>query len=661
MAGSDAQVLDLAGREVRITSPDKVLFSERGETKLDLVRYYAAVEEPLMRAMGGRPVLMQRFPKGAGGPSFFQKRVPDGAPEWLQTTTVQTVNGTPSRALVAADVAHVAWAVNLACLGFHVWPNRADDDEHADELRLDLDPQPGTGFAEAREAARELKALLDELGIAGFPKTTGNRGLHVYVRLAPRWDSYAVRSAAVAAARELERRRPDILTAAWWKEERGRRIFIDYNQNAPHKTVFGAWSVRARAGAQVSTPIRWEELDDVAPDELTLASVPARVERDGDPWAEIDARTPDARAAAGAARARPRERPARCAVAAGLPQAARRAAAGGAEPRPRAGVTGEAGRSGGERQHLLDRAAQRAHRRRGAARHPQDEHDRPVALEPDQAPERAGGAGQRGALPSLQRVTVLEQPLEQERRPPRMDGQLRGAWPPATAASARGRRRAARPVDGARRAARSRRPTSANASRAALPRPQPRSSPARSSMPAPVRSTSMAARSAPSSSSEATSMPSREACASAAREAQLADQVATQPRARGSARGPARPGRAPSSASASPARTRVSSGAPQRASAASSACATAATRPCAGCCSAATAARPRAASRVRVDRAQRELPRRAVGRDRPAPPARSRARGRRSRPPPGPRRARAARRGGGSPAATSARDRSTRG
>ena len=164
VAGSDAQVLDLAGREVRITSPDKVLFSERGETKLDLVRYYAAVEEPLMRAMGGRPVLMQRFPKGAGGPSFFQKRVPDGAPEWLQTTTVQTVNGTPSRALVAADVAHVAWAVNLACLGFHVWPNRADDDEHADELRLDLDPQPGTGFAEAREAARELKALLDELG-----------------------------------------------------------------------------------------------------------------------------------------------------------------------------------------------------------------------------------------------------------------------------------------------------------------------------------------------------------------------------------------------------------------------------------------------------------------------------------------------------------------
>ena len=288
MAGSDAQVLEIAGRDVRITSPGKVLFAERGETKLDLVRYYEAVGEPLMRTMGGRPVLLQRFPQGAGGSSFFQKRVPANAPDWLETTTVQTVNGTPSRALVAADVAHVAWAVNLACLGFHVWPNRAEDAEHADELRLDLDPQPGTGFAEARAAAWELKALLDELGIAAFPKTTGNRGLHIYVRLEPRWDSYQVRSAAVAAARELERRRPDILTAAWWKEERGERIFVDYNQNAPHKTVFGAWGVRARAGGQVSAPLRWEEVLEVHPDELTLATVPDRLERRGDPWQDID-------------------------------------------------------------------------------------------------------------------------------------------------------------------------------------------------------------------------------------------------------------------------------------------------------------------------------------------------------------------------------------
>jgi DNA ligase D len=287
-ASKDEVVLELAGREVRITSPGKVLFAERGATKLDLVRYYAAVEEPLMRAMGGRPVLLQRFPRGADGPSFFQKRVPENVPEWLETTIVETVNGTPSRALVAADVAHVAWAVNLACLGFHVWPYRAADPAHADELRLDLDPQPGTDFALVRAAAWELRGLLDELGIAAFPKTTGRRGLHVHVRLQPHWDSYAVRAAAVAIARELERRRPDILTAAWWKEERGRRIFVDYNQNAPHKTVFGAWSARARPGAQVSAPVRWEELDDVDPDALTIASVPERVARAGDPWAAID-------------------------------------------------------------------------------------------------------------------------------------------------------------------------------------------------------------------------------------------------------------------------------------------------------------------------------------------------------------------------------------
>lgn len=283
----EAEILELGGREVRITSPGKVLFDERGETKLDLVRYYAAVGEPLLRTMGGRPVLMQRFPQGASGKSFFQKRVPDNAPEWLETTTVQTVNGTPSRALVIGDLAHVAWAVNLACLGFHVWPSLAADPEHADELRLDLDPQPGTDFAMVREAGWALKALLDEVGLVGYAKTTGNRGLHVYVRLEPRWDSYEVRSAAVAVARELERRHPKLLTAAWWKEERGERIFVDYNQNAPHKTVFGAWSVRARKGAQVSAPIGWDELDEVHPDELTIPVVLERFVDRGDPWIDI--------------------------------------------------------------------------------------------------------------------------------------------------------------------------------------------------------------------------------------------------------------------------------------------------------------------------------------------------------------------------------------
>jgi DNA ligase D len=287
MAASEVEVVEAAGREVRITSPGKVFFPQRGETKLDLVRYYLATAEPLMVAMGGRPVLMQRFPEGAGGPNFFQKRVPKDIPDWLQTTTVSTVNGTPSRAMVAADVAHVVWAVNLGCLGFHVWPNLAIDPGHADELRLDLDPQPGTGFAEAAKAAVELRTLLEELGISAHPKTTASRGLHVYVRLLPRWDSYQVRAAAVAVARELERRRPDLITAAWWKEERGARIFVDYNQNAPHKTVFGAWSVRARVGGQVSTPLSWDELGDAKPDDLTIATVPGRVVAKGDPWASI--------------------------------------------------------------------------------------------------------------------------------------------------------------------------------------------------------------------------------------------------------------------------------------------------------------------------------------------------------------------------------------
>jgi DNA ligase D len=281
---TDEQTLEIAGRPIAVSSPSKVFFSERGETKLDLVKYYLAVAEPFLHAAGGRPTLMQRFPNGADGNSFFQKRVPKNAPEWLQTTIVSTPNGTTSRALVLADMAHVAWAVNLACLGFHVWPSLDDEPEVADELRLDLDPQPGVGFEEARAAAAEVRGLLDELGIVGYPKTTGNRGIHVYVRLEPRWDSYQVRAAAVAAARELERRRPELITAAWWKEERGKRIFVDYNQNAPHKTVFGAWSVRARPGAQVSAPVTWDEIDTVHPDELTIASVPERLEAHGDPW-----------------------------------------------------------------------------------------------------------------------------------------------------------------------------------------------------------------------------------------------------------------------------------------------------------------------------------------------------------------------------------------
>jgi DNA ligase D len=278
-----------AGHPVEITSPRKVMFPEPGITKLDLAHYYLAVEEPIMRTVRDRPTLLQRFPNGVAGSNFFQKRIPDSAPDWLQTTIVTTPNGTTSRAIVMADIAHVLWAANLGCLGFHPWPYRAQDPDNTDELRLDLDPSPGVTFPMVRETATEVRRLLDEHGIASFIKTTGNRGLHVYVRVEPGWDSFGTRQAAIAVARALATARPDLITDRWWKEERGARVFLDFNQNAPHKTVFGAWCVRARPGAQVSTPFAWDELEDIHPDDLTVRSVPARVADDGDPWADIDA------------------------------------------------------------------------------------------------------------------------------------------------------------------------------------------------------------------------------------------------------------------------------------------------------------------------------------------------------------------------------------
>ena len=277
----------MSGCSVEISNPGKVFFPGLGASKLDVVGYYLAVAEPILLVTGGRPAMLQRFPDGALGNSFFQKRVPKGAPEWLQTIEVSTPNGTTSRALVIADLAHIVWAVNLGCLGFHLWPFRVEDPGHADELRIDLDPQPGVVFDQVREAASCVKALLDELGILAYPKTSGNRGLHVYARLEPRWDSTEVRAGAVALARELERRRPDLVTANWWKEERGQRVFVDFNQNAPHKTVFGAWSARSRTHAQVSTPLSWDEVAVVDPDELTIATVPDRIRRLGDPWAAM--------------------------------------------------------------------------------------------------------------------------------------------------------------------------------------------------------------------------------------------------------------------------------------------------------------------------------------------------------------------------------------
>ncbi|RJO73456.1 ATP-dependent DNA ligase [Nocardia panacis] len=283
---SAAVDIEVDGRVLTISNPDKVYFTKRGETKLDLVHYYRAVAEPFLGVVRDRPLLLERYPDGASGKSWFQKRVPKSAPDWLRTVEVSTPNGTTSDALVAHDLAHILWAVNQGCLGFHVWPNHIPDLTIADELRIDLDPSPGIGLPELKRAAVLTRELFAELGIESRIKTSGSRGLHIYVALAPKWDGYQVRAAAVALARELERRHPEQITAQWWKEQRGSRVFIDFNQNAPHKTVFGAWCVRPKVGAQVSTPIDWDELAAVVPEELTMATVPARLGALGDPWAD---------------------------------------------------------------------------------------------------------------------------------------------------------------------------------------------------------------------------------------------------------------------------------------------------------------------------------------------------------------------------------------
>jgi DNA ligase D len=280
--------LDAGGRVVEITNPDKVLFPKLGLTKLDLAEYYVAVGEPLMRWIHDRPVLLERYPNGVGEKSFFQKRIPDSAPDWLVTTTVETINGTPSRALVIADLAHVLWAANMGVLGLHVWQYRADRPQWSDELRIDLDPSPGQTFDHVREAAMHVRLYFAEQGVRSYVKTTGSKGLHVYVRVVDGYDSFAVRGASVVVARDLARLHPDLITDQWWKELRDGKVFVDFNQNAPHKNVFGAWGVRARVGAQVSTPIEWDDLMTVDPDALTMLTVPDRLAARGDPWADMD-------------------------------------------------------------------------------------------------------------------------------------------------------------------------------------------------------------------------------------------------------------------------------------------------------------------------------------------------------------------------------------
>ncbi len=281
-------MLDVAGHEVKVTNPEKVFFPARGETKLDLVEHYLLVGEGALRGVLRRPTVLKRFPDGAGGKMFFQKRVPAGRPDWLQTTVVSFPSGRTAEELCPVDAAHLVWAVNLGCLDLNPWAVRREDLDHPDELRVDLDPQPGVPFDVVRRVAGTVRDVLVDHGMTGYPKTSGSRGIHVNVRIASRWDFVAVRRAAVALAREVERREPELATSKWWKEERGDRVFIDYNQNARDRTVASAYSVRANPEGMVSAPFRWDELDAVELGDFTLASMPARWAAVGDLEMEID-------------------------------------------------------------------------------------------------------------------------------------------------------------------------------------------------------------------------------------------------------------------------------------------------------------------------------------------------------------------------------------
>jgi DNA ligase D len=280
--------LDVAGRTVRITNPDKVYFPARGETKLDLARYYLAVGDGALRGVFERPTVLKRYPDGATGEPFFQKRVPEKRPEWLETVQVTFPSGRHADELCPVDVAHLLWAANLGCLDLNPWPVRRSDLDHPDELRVDLDPQPGVPFADVRRVAELVHEVLEEHQLVGFPKTSGSRGIHVNVRIEPRWDFLGVRRAAVALARAVERRGPELATSAWWKEERGDRVFIDYNQNARDRTVASVYSVRANPEGRVSCPLTWDEVPEVDPADLTVATVPARYAERGDVGAGID-------------------------------------------------------------------------------------------------------------------------------------------------------------------------------------------------------------------------------------------------------------------------------------------------------------------------------------------------------------------------------------
>jgi DNA ligase D len=280
--------LEVGERTVKVTNPDKVFFTTRRETKLDLVQYYISVADGIVRALYERPTYLKRHPDGAATEPIYQKRVPEKRPEWIETTRVTFPSGRHADALCVTEVAQVAWAANLATIDFHPWPARRADLDHADELRIDIDPQKGRSFRDAKRVAGLVHEVLEEIGFAGWPKTSGNRGIHIACRIEPLWTFPEVRRAALAFAREVERRAPKLVTTAWWKEERGRRVFIDYNQNARDRTIASAYSVRARRDATVSAPVTWEELPDVETKNFTLASMPERFKELGDVQAGID-------------------------------------------------------------------------------------------------------------------------------------------------------------------------------------------------------------------------------------------------------------------------------------------------------------------------------------------------------------------------------------
>src|SRR5438128_2876852 len=282
MSAAKDEVLEVPGRAVTISNPDKVLFPKRGHTKLDLVRYYVAVAEGALRGVGGRPMALKRFVNGAEGEAFFQKRAPTSRPEWIETVELSFPSGRTAEEIVVRDAAQLAWIINLGCTDLNPHPVRAGDLDHPDELRVHLDPVPGVPWAQIRDVAMVTRDVLMDLGLVGWPKTSGSRGMHIYCRIEPRWTFPEVRRAAVALAREVERRAPQIATSRWGKEER-HGVFLDYNQNAKDRTIASAYSVRPIPDARVSTPLSWAEVPECEPEAFNLRTVPERFARLGDP------------------------------------------------------------------------------------------------------------------------------------------------------------------------------------------------------------------------------------------------------------------------------------------------------------------------------------------------------------------------------------------